>query len=908
MISDTRSAFMENIQLLEAVDTLFDELKLSFQWRQPSYMISIYNSAPIQNQAMTALEKKLLSAGYSVYPVDASAIKFIDFIETIFEDNADNKKAYFIENIHPSMDQQELNLWRSFVCQRNEAHKKLVRLVFWLKESDLIDLVQNFPDFWENRYRVIDLTDGSEKVLEHCLQGEQPGLNNPDLQASPESEVGNTTALLEQEVRELLSEGLSAWQQSDFYNACQYLQNAADLADVAQVSQLQIECQQALALTHTDLENYDLAIEAYEKILELSPQDNLSWNKLGNLYLQLSNMIEALGAFQRAVNIDQNNPVSWDGIARVYHQNGLTDEAISCYRRAINLVPDFANAWEGLGILFEELNRLESAVKSYRKTLSKDPSRISTWIRLAHIYARREKAYEAKAILTKASELYPSEIRIWLELGNLYLNFGEGLAAVDAFTKALVLNPRHGHAYCKLAEAQKAAGNIPDAISCYELGINFIDDEQQRAESWQNLLALKAGQNVALRQGLPIDASTCLESVVSTEEVGQADESSAANFAVQTCLEQPEKKILSPSEWNEVGNSHFVMGNYDQAIQAYVTAIESSPEAYWPYIHNLATANLHKGKMNGEDQPEIEDSYVADVDQSTMETEEMLVSEAPVQTQPNRDSLHQISIKNIPSSSVAQESKESLQRPGRPVRHLDSDQVEWVNSKTDSAKYCCPSPIRNSKEWSVYLNYSDRILSSWTQYERNKLLLDAFLEQPRAERRQSRKNSKNRLAETDMPIRQATDVNYEKNILGSRSKSYLDAPDNTTSVEDEKWAQAWIRQGNFLVRKGAYDDAGTAFSMAINLAPNLGSTYNSLGLVYFHQEKYREALSHFIKSIGLVDDVKEKEASWNYLGDTYRRLQDEEHALQAYQKAAELSNYGSPLKWRARNLLLHNCH
>jgi tetratricopeptide (TPR) repeat protein len=788
------------------------------------------------------------------------------------------------------MDKDELNFWLSFMCQRNDMYKKMVRLVFWLNESDLISLVQNSPDFWENRYRVVDLT--------HGHWDEQHGVNGPASQAVPGYEAEDMTIALAQEVRELLDDGILAWQQADFHCACQYLQNAADLADVVQNSQLQVECQQALAHTHTDLENYGLAIIAYQKILELSPESNLSGNNLGNLYLQLGDLSMALDVFQRAVEIDQNDSASWEGMARVYYKNGLIEKAVSCYQRAINLVPDFADAWDGLGIIFEERNELESAINAYRKVIGKEPTRILTWLRLANIHVRQDRRAETIAILVKAAEFHPTEIRIWLDLGNLYLDTGDSLAAVDSFTKALVINPRHGLAYCKLAEAQNKAGNISDAINCYELGISFIDDGQQRAATWQNLLALKAEQNNSRGQDLPIEAEPCLESVVA-EKTDQPDSTNVQQLAASVVLEQPEKKILSPAEWNEVGNSHFAMGNYDQAIQAYTAAIESSSGKCWPYIQNLATASLYKGKMDDKDRSDIEDSMVTDDDQP-VENETVQVFEAPVQQQLDRNLPQPVLIKDKPAGGMSTGSEELLKKSGRRAGHLDANQLE-------SAKYSCPSPVRNSKDWGIYQEYSDQILSSWTQNERNKLLMDAFLEQPRAERPQFKKAHKMGVSDAGIPAKLATDVKYEKSTFAFNKKPSPVASISKPSAEDEKSAQVRIRQGDFLVKKGDYEGAAIAFAMAINLAPGIGSTYNSLGLVYFHQEKYKDALSQFIISIGLINDVQGKAATWNYLGDTYRRLQDEAHALQAYQKAAELTNYASPLKWRARNLLVHNC-
>ncbi len=908
MINDTKSNFLETIHLPDSVDTMFDELQLSFQWRKPAYIMSVYNSPSIQKKAMTGLARKLLNAGYSIKPVNANKIKFADFIETALKDTGDDKKVYFIENIFPANDQEDLTHWWSYIYQHEDVQKKLIRLVFWLTENELVDLVHNFPDFWENRYRVIDLTDGSATIFEHHLKQEQYMANIHTQQADLASDVEeDMTTRLTREVRELLADGILEWQQGDFYNACQYLHNAADLADVVQDAQLQVECQQALAFTHINLENYDRSIEAYQKILELDPQNNLAWKNLGNLYLQLDDMPRALDAFIQAIRIDQNDAANWEGSARVYARNGLNDKAIRCYRRAITLVPDFANAWEGLGNVFESLRKWEQAAKSYQKAISKEPARVSTWLRLANIYAAPEKAANAIAILKKAVEINSTDTRLWLELGSFYLNSDNSNAAVNAFTRALELSPCHGLAYCRLADAHKSLENIQEAINCYELGMNFIEDEQQRATSWQNLMILKARQNGTLVQDLLADSETSVAespALQQTEQIIAAPEQvSAAGSAQETTNTQ----VLSAADWNELGDSNLSQGNYDQAIESYAAAIESSTEDFWPYIHNLANAYLQKGKAD--DEARLADAAVptAEPIQSVLEPEVTVISGELQKPQPAKNLFQQVAIAETMPGVFPSGIKELIGSSNPRSKHLDVDQVERVSLRNNSRSYACPKPMRNKKEWAQYQKYSERILASWTQHERNKLLLDAFLEQPRAEHAKNRKPAQHEAAVTEMPAIFVADVNYEKKALVSNKKPVIDAADRKTTMEDEKWAQAWIHQGNFLVKKCAYEDAASAFSMAISLAPGVGSTYNNLGLVFFQQEKYRDAVSQFNKAINLITDAKEKSTTWNYLGDAYRRLHDEEHALQAYQKAMEINNSGSALKWRARQILLQNC-
>ena len=74
------------------------------------------------------------------------------------------------------------------------------------------------------------------------------------------------------------------------------------------------------------------------------------------------------------------------------------------------------------------------------------------------------------------------------------------------------------------------------------------------------------------------------------------------------------------------------------------------------------------------------------------------------------------------------------------------------------------------------------------------------------------------------------------------------------------------------------------------------------------QNKYQEAIPLYQKSIDLLRDNKEKAAAWNRLGNVYRKLNDYDNAIKAYQKAVVLADEGVDLLTRTRFSLLSNCY
>lgn len=109
-------------------------------------------------------------------------------------------------------------------------------------------------------------------------------------------------------------------------------------------------------------------------------------------------------------------------------------------------------------------------------------------------------------------------------------------------------------------------------------------------------------------------------------------------------------------------------------------------------------------------------------------------------------------------------------------------------------------------------------------------------------------------------------------------------------------AMLWIELGNIYLRIGSPKDAIAAYTKAIELNPDSGMPYCSLGHAYFLTGEFGHALFLFRKSIQLLDKPENQALVWNNIGDTYRALKDINSAIEAYKKADDLDMGASPLE------------
>jgi hypothetical protein len=155
-------------------------------------------------------------------------------------------------------------------------------------------------------------------------------------------------------------------------------------------------------------------------------------------------------------------------------------------------------------------------------------------------------------------------------------------------------------------------------------------------------------------------------------------------------------------------------------------------------------------------------------------------------------------------------------------------------------------------------------------------------------------------AEPEMEPVLTTTADKSPEILPGEQVS---ASDNGKNGNENKSAFEWNCLGNVYLKAGSYDEAISAYTRAIEMAPKVGWPYRNLASAYFYKGMTAVAIPLYKRSIDLLSNNAEKAASLNKLGDAYRQLGDYQNAMVAYQKADDLTAGINSLLNRARMLV-----
>ena len=113
---------------------------------------------------------------------------------------------------------------------------------------------------------------------------------------------------------------------------------------------------------------------AYQKSVELVPEDAEAHYNLGNTLQQLGRLEDSEISYRQAITLNPNDPLAYNNLGTTLIDLGRFKEAKLTYTIVTKLSPYDPQPHYNLGITFQELGRLEDAEASYTKAIALNPN------------------------------------------------------------------------------------------------------------------------------------------------------------------------------------------------------------------------------------------------------------------------------------------------------------------------------------------------------------------------------------------------------------------------------------------------------------------------------------------------------------------------------------------------------
>ena len=120
------------------------------------------------------------------------------------------------------------------------------------------------------------------------------------------------------------------------------------------------------------MDNYDLALEYYKKILKLKNDHAPSYNNMGFIYEGLNNYEKAIEYFSKAIKLKPDYIVAINNLAQAYTNLGFSYQkvddyapAIQHYMKALDISPTHANTHNNLSMSLLKTGDIKNGWKHY---------------------------------------------------------------------------------------------------------------------------------------------------------------------------------------------------------------------------------------------------------------------------------------------------------------------------------------------------------------------------------------------------------------------------------------------------------------------------------------------------------------------------------------------------------------
>lgn len=137
---------------------------------------------------------------------------------------------------------------------------------------------------------------------------------------------------------------------------------------------------------------------------------------------------------------------------------------------------------------WKDLGKIFNAVVAYQeKSIEFNKRFINPWIKIGNVFDTQDRHREAVRAYQQAVDLDPGNAQTWLELGNAHFRNEAFDEAVTAFQKAIELNPNLGWPYSNLALTYVVQSRHAEARLLFEKSITLLEDDKDKAISWNRL-------------------------------------------------------------------------------------------------------------------------------------------------------------------------------------------------------------------------------------------------------------------------------------------------------------------------------------------------------------------------------------------------------------------------------------
>ena len=243
-----------------------------------------------------------------------------------------------------------------------------------------------------------------------------------------------------------------------------------------------------MIVTWVQVRCWQSSITLFHHTLEVTEDNFLIHNKLGNVLFQEGRIDEAMTYFREALRINPHFVEAENNMGNVLFRQGRIDEAVTHYREALRSAPDYADAHYNLGFALARQGKMAEAIAHYQEALRIKPDFAQARYNLGLALADQGKNEEALIHFGKSLENKSGDADAHNNLGVALARQGKRKEALIQFSKALETDPNFAEAHCNMGNSLTELGRVDEAIGQYREALRIKPDYPMARYNLGNVL------------------------------------------------------------------------------------------------------------------------------------------------------------------------------------------------------------------------------------------------------------------------------------------------------------------------------------------------------------------------------------------------------------------------------------
>ncbi len=184
-------------------------------------------------------------------------------------------------------------------------------------------------------------------------------------------------------------------------------------------------------------------VTLFSRAVEISPNDAMLCNNLGNALTKAGRREEAEVSYRRACELAPDDVQGFINLGQALKDAGRWEEAAETLGSAMAIESKNGLVLHGLGLAMLQLGRFDTAVEYFETAEKSDPQNVDVLINLGLVRAKQTRFAEAEQLYRRALAIEPNSAVAAANLGIVLLQLDRQEESLEAFRASLIHRPDH---------------------------------------------------------------------------------------------------------------------------------------------------------------------------------------------------------------------------------------------------------------------------------------------------------------------------------------------------------------------------------------------------------------------------------------------------------------------------------